>query len=266
MDGDSAGPNGRWDENNLPDTAWARNISHDADYYPGEHKSLAGIAVRAFCLGLALAGGVIFTLLILLWTGSPLWRLPFFLSALALFHFLEFWTTAAYNTPAADVGSFLLTANWPAYPIAHSAASLECLVTHFLLPSWYRAPLGSGPLLTAVGLALVVVGQAVRTAAMVQAGTSFNHIVQHRRGRQHALITTGVYAALRHPSYFGFFWWALGTQLVLGNPLCLAAYAAVLWRFFSARVRREEELLVRFFGDEYVVYRKGTRTLIPFLG
>lgn len=255
--------------------------SPDRPYQPGQPKSLAGIAVRAFGLGAALATGLIATLAVLVLTASPLWRLPFFLATLATFHFLEFWTTAAYNTREADVSSFLLTANWPAYGLAHTAAAIECLVSNTLFSgsgassgsgrSWVPfAPVPAVPgLLGAlgllVGLVLVAAGQAVRSAAMVQAGPSFNHIVQQTRGREHTLVTTGIYGRLRHPSYFGFFWWGLGTQLVMGNVVCLVAYAAVLWRFFSSRIRHEESFLVKFFGDEYVNYRKQVGTKIPFV-
>ena len=41
----------------------------------------------------------------------------------------------------------------------------------------------------------------------------------------------------RHPSYAGFFYWALGTQLVLQNPVSFVFYAAVLYKFFSRRIR-----------------------------
>lgn len=262
--------------------------SPDRPYQPGQPKSLAGIAVRAFGLGAALATGLIATLAVLVLTASPLWRLPFFLATLATFHFLEFWTTAAYNTREADVSSFLLTANWPAYGLAHTAAAIECLVSNTLLSSggggagseqqqqqqrwgWplVAAPGAAVPGLGALGLlaglVLVAAGQAVRSAAMVQAGPSFNHIVQQTRGREHTLVTTGIYGRLRHPSYFGFFWWGLGTQLVMGNVVCLVAYAAVLWRFFSSRIRHEESFLVKFFGDEYVTYRKQVGTKIPFV-
>jgi protein-S-isoprenylcysteine O-methyltransferase len=100
---------------------------------------------------------------------------------------------------------------------------------------------------------------------MAEAGQSFNHIVQHRRGREHVLVTSGVYAAFRHPSYFGFFWWALGTQVVMGNVLCFCGYAVMLWTFFHRRIKHEEELLVSFFGEDYVDYRKRVGTRIPFI-
>lgn len=101
---------------------------------------------------------------------------------------------------------------------------------------------------------------------MARAGSNFNHIVQKEKHAGHRLVTDGVYAYLRHPSYFGFFWWSMGTQLVLGNVVCLVGFAVVLGRFFRRRVRREEELLVGFFGEEYRAYRARTWVGIPFVG
>lgn len=235
-------------------------------YYRGGNKSLSGIAARAFCLGGALAACILAGAATALFTGSPLWRLPFFWGTLSLFHFLEFWTTAAYNTPVADVSSFLLTANWPAYPIAHTAASLECLLTNYFWPDRAWAPPGAGHALVALGIVLVVGGQAIRAGAMIQCGESFNHIVQHSKKSSHALITTGLYSVFRHPAYFAFFWWAVGTQLVLGNLVCFFAYSLVMWRFFYGRIANEELFLTKFFGDEYVQHQKNTGIWIPFVG
>lgn len=235
-------------------------------FFPGQPKSLSGIAVRAFCLGITLALSGVAILAILLFTSSPIWRVPFFLFALSVFHFLEFWTTAERNTLVASIDSFLLTANWPSYAIAHSAAFLECTVVSVFFPNRNWAPFGSAPLLLATGLAMVLVGQIVRSAAMFHAGASFNHKVQTRKADTHQLVTTGIYSVFRHPSYFGFFYWGLGTQLVLGNVLCFFAYSAALWLFFSRRVRHEEAKLVEFFKDDYIQYRKRVGTKMPFVG
>jgi protein-S-isoprenylcysteine O-methyltransferase len=239
--------------------------SYDSQYLPGHPKSLSGIATRSFLLGSTLILSLTLALHTLLTTSSPLWRAPCFLTILSLFHFLEFWTTARYNTRAAHISSFLLSQNGSAYNIAHSAALAECLLTHLLFPhrAWLPAALRPGVLLTAA--VLVGAGQFIRSAAMIAAGTNFNHIVQRRKADSHRLVTSGVYAHLRHPSYFGFFWWGLGTQLLLGNVLCFVGYAVVLWRFFAERIAKEEELLVAFFGGEYEVYRKRTRVGIPFI-
>lgn len=45
---------------------------------------------------------------------------------------------------------------------------------------------------------------------------------------------------LRHPAYFGWFWWSIGTQMLLCNPVCIVVYAAASWRFFSQRIPFEE--------------------------
>ena len=61
-------------------------------------------------------------------------------------------------------------------------------------------------------------------------------------------MTTGVYAYFRHPSYFGWSVWALGTQLVLGNPVSLVFYAFAAYAFFKDRIPYEEYKLAEFFG------------------
>ena len=112
---------------------------------------------------------------------------------------------------------------------------------------------------------MLVVGQTSRTTAMAHAGSNFNHLVQSKKKEGHELVTDGIYAWLRHPSYFGFFWWGLGTQVVLGNGICLVAYAIALWRFFRHRIEKEEHFLIHFFGYDYIRYRESTRIGIPFL-
>lgn len=234
-------------------------------FFPGQPKSLSGIAVRAFCLGITLALSGVGIIAVLLFTNSPIWRVPFFLFALSLFHFLEFWTTAERNTLVANIDSFLLTANWPSYAIAHSTAFLECAIVSVFFPERNWAPFNSGNILLAIGLAIVSVGQFVRSAAMFHAGASFNHQVQTKKAESHTLVTTGIYSVFRHPSYFGFFYWGLGTQLVLGNVICFVGYTAVLWLFFSRRIRHEEAKLIEFFKDDYVQFRRRVGTKMPFI-
>jgi len=241
--------------------------NYEKQYLPSQPKSLSGIATRAFILGLTLTLSLNLTIYLLLDSSpySPLWRAPFFITTLSAFHFLEFWTTARYNTRSAQISSFLLSQNGSAYTIAHTAAFLECLLTNLLFPTRSWLPPRVNTLLLSFGLVLILLGQAIRSIAMISAGTNFNHIVQHTKASSHQLVTSGIYGWLRHPSYFGYFWWGLGTQIVMGNLVCFVGYAVVLWRFFERRIGGEEELLIRFFGDEYVQYRKRTMIGIPFI-
>ena len=219
-------------------------------YLPGGKRALSGISIRAFGLGIALAISTVFTVELVYW-GNGLWRAPCFVVALALFHYLEFDLTARYNPADASISSFLLSSNGMGYAAAHTSAMVELLVRHWLssayVPIWLTLPFSiprlfpSIPTSVAIGLGmiLIVVGQLVRSAAMRTARTNFNHIIQSTKKADHVLVTDGVYAFSRHPSYFGFFWWGLGTQLLLGNRICFVIYAVVLWKFFHHRITRK---------------------------
>lgn len=89
---------------------------------------------------------------------------------------------------------------------------------------------------TDVVLVLLAVGQVFRSLAMIHAARSFSHVVKVIKHDDHTLVTNGVYSWFRHPSYFGFFYWALATQLLLGNVASTLAFAFVLGRFFHARI------------------------------
>lgn len=100
---------------------------------------------------------------------------------------------------------------------------------------------------------------------MIHANNNFSHVLAWKKRTDHKLVTDGVYAWVRHPSYVGFAYWALGTQLMLGNKLALLGFAGILWLFFSRRIRAEEGALVEFFGQEYKEYRKKVGTGLPFI-
>jgi protein-S-isoprenylcysteine O-methyltransferase len=127
--------------------------------------------------------------------------------------------------------------------------------------------------------------QIIRSLAMLTAGSNFTHLVADKKHEDHALITHGIYrysfffprklyfkssyyqtpqkSILRHPSYTGFFYWAVGLQILLSNPLCTVAYVLALQKFFSDRIYIEEGALVQFFGEAYIRYRQKTGVWIP---
>jgi len=69
---------------------------------------------------------------------------------------------------------------------------------------------------------------------------------------------------LRHPSYFGFFWWAIGAQILCFNPISLIGYYFILCKFFQTRIQTEEYYLNKFFGEDYEDYIENTGIYIPF--
>lgn len=88
------------------------------------------------------------------------------------------------------------------------AAVVEYLLELLLCPGWkLRASTdttGTLSLLTvlaAAGAAVAAAGQLMRSLAMWEAGASFTHLIQHSKRAEHVLVTSGVYALSRHPSY-----------------------------------------------------------------
>ena len=116
-----------------------------------------------------------------------------------------------------------------------------------------------------VGLLMVVACQALRTVAMATAAANFTHQIAEHKTDDHELVTHGVYSVFRHPSYVGWFYWAIGTQVLLANPICTLGYAVAAWRLFDDRIRYEEETLREYFGSDYVAYSKRVGTGIPFI-
>ncbi|KAF4653080.1 hypothetical protein FOL47_010718 [Perkinsus chesapeaki] len=99
----------------------------------------------------------------------------------------------------------------------------------------------------------------------ISAGSSFTHRIELRKARDQQLVTTGAYRMCRHPGYSGWFWWAVGMQLVLCNRICVILYTICAWWFFYERLKFEERTLEYFYKEEYVRYRRAVPCRIPLM-
>jgi protein-S-isoprenylcysteine O-methyltransferase len=219
-------------------------------------------ATTAFCLGTACTLSA--SCLPMLLPSA----IPFFcyFSLLCIFHMSEYLLTAAFRPDTLSFDNFLLNHS-RAYQLMVGVAWAEYwlewfAINHFGCCGWWPGGKSWGPL-NMLGLLICLVGLGTRCLGMWTASTNFSHKIEEHKREEHALVTHGIYAYLRHPAYFGFFWWSVGTQVLLGNPLCLIAYTAASWNFFYDRIPTEEELLIEFFGDRYRSYRKATMVGIP---
>ena len=182
-----------------------------------------------------------------------------YMMAMSFFHWSEYVTTAIFNPSTLSLDSFLINHSWE-YGVAACASWLEFWVEYYFFPG-----LKTLRIFLWVGLVMVVLGETLRKVAMFTAGSNFTHQVQNVKRPNHSLVTTGVYSLFRHPSYVGWFYWSIGTQILVFNPVCSVGYAIVTWMFFRERIEEEEKLLLWFFGDEYSQYKEKVGTGIPFL-
>jgi protein-S-isoprenylcysteine O-methyltransferase Ste14 len=121
--------------------------------------------------------------------------------------------------------------------------------------------LGAAPWLQTAGLALLILGLAIRWTAVLTLGASFSTNVAIHAAQ--TLRTTGLYRWVRHPSYTGMLiifiaigvhqrnWISLAVVLILPS-------AALLYRIYV-----EEMALTEAFGDQYLQYCRTTKRLFP---
>jgi protein-S-isoprenylcysteine O-methyltransferase len=140
-------------------------------------------------------------------------------------------------------------------------AVCEYFVELWLFP-WLKAEPSS---VMWLGLALAVLGDGLRKVAVVTAGRAFTHVIRTEARPEHRLVTHGVYAVWRHPGYFGWAVWAVGTQVLLRNPLATPLFALAAHSFFADRIPYEEAHLTAIFGEAYVRYKRRTPTYLPFI-
>jgi protein-S-isoprenylcysteine O-methyltransferase len=210
---------------------------------------------RAFCTGFTFALGVC----VIVEPQLEPWRaFGAYTCLLSMFHYLEFAVTALTNPSNLSTDSFLLNHS-KQYWMAAVASWVEYFVEQALCPSIKTS------VIAVTGIVICLGGEILRKMAMFHAGRSFSHIVQSTKKADHKLVTDGVFSLMRHPSYVGWFFWSVGTQVVLCNPLCFLAYTYVSWAFFQERIFVEEYTLLTFFGDDYAQYQKTVPVGIPLI-
>jgi protein-S-isoprenylcysteine O-methyltransferase len=220
------------------------------------HRGMAAIGAEAFGLGVLMGLSVALSVFV-----TSLRPFFVFCTLLAVFHMTEFLFVAVYHSYTCGTESFLIPHS-TAYSVAMGVSVLEYWIEWAFLGSFFNSAT-----LFWIGLCIGLAGQFLRWTAFVTAGHNFTHMVSESKEAKHALVTDGVYRFVRHPGYCGWFWWSVGTQVMLANPVSAIGFAYFSYRFFSMRIAQEEALLEskEFFGEEYTRYKATTPTYIPFI-
>jgi protein-S-isoprenylcysteine O-methyltransferase Ste14 len=113
-----------------------------------------------------------------------------------------------------------------------------------------------------LGVVLFAAGGALRIWPVFVLGHRFSGLVAIQPG--HTLVTGGVYAVIRPPSYLGLLVNSLGWGLAFRSGVGVLLTALLILPVL-ARIRAEERLLRSQFGDEYDTYCARTSRLIPWL-
>jgi protein-S-isoprenylcysteine O-methyltransferase Ste14 len=153
---------------------------------------------------------------------------------------------------------------------SYLATWLAVMVTVFLALATWRprgpaAGLGHavalGPVLGWLGCGCLVLGIAVRLAAVATLRRQFTTVVVI--GAQHRLVDSGPYRRVPHPAYLGLLLSMLGLGLCSGHWVSLAVAVGLPLAAILYRIRIEERALLRDFGRAYAAYASRTKQLVP---
>lgn len=144
---------------------------------------------------------------------------------------------------------------WSVY-LTQLAAILEA--TYLRYPSSVQ-----WDVVAAVGLVAAVLGLAFRTWSVLTLGNLFTMHLDIQE--DHSIVQKGPYRLVRHPSYLGAFVMYMSTVVFLHAWFSLIAAVLVLPAAFIRRIHYEEELLKGEFGDEYELYSRQVKRIIPWI-
>lgn len=81
----------------------------------------------------------------------------------------------------------------------------------------------------------------------------------------HTLVTSGIYATIRHPIYASQWLWVLAQPLLIQNWIAGPINLVFFIIFYALRVPAEERMMLDTFGKAYADYMKKTGGVIPRL-
>jgi protein-S-isoprenylcysteine O-methyltransferase Ste14 len=123
------------------------------------------------------------------------------------------------------------------------------------------AVLLASPVVALIGTLLCAVGIGFAMWARMVIGRNWGTPMTLKQG--HELVTTGPYAYVRHPIYSGVLLAMSGSVLVMSLLWLVVLLLNGLQFIYAAR--REEQLMLRTFPNQYAAYMQRTKMIIPFV-
>ena len=151
----------------------------------------------------------------------------------------------------------------------HSLTIFRILMPISLMAAYLVYVLGFSPLQNhnnpelIVGSILVITGLIIRWTAISQLGKYFT--VKIGIQQDQALVTTGLYKIIRHPSYTGMLIYYIGLGMLMENLVSLLILFGFSLIAILYRIKFEEKVLKQHFGNEFQNYKSSTYKLIPFV-
>jgi protein-S-isoprenylcysteine O-methyltransferase Ste14 len=124
-------------------------------------------------------------------------------------------------------------------------------------------PLWNNPVVAYIGITITIIAGIIMLVSRIQLGVFATPVLMIED--DHQLKTNGIYKFVRHPMYLGGVLMFLGTFLAFRSILSLIFFMVFYTIIILKRLQNEEAMLQSAFGEEYTVYMKKTKRLIPFI-
>jgi protein-S-isoprenylcysteine O-methyltransferase Ste14 len=118
------------------------------------------------------------------------------------------------------------------------------------------------PAIAWVGVILSASGFTLRLWSLLLLRERFTRTLLVQEGQQ--IERSGPYRFIRHPGYLGSLLCLNGIGLASGNSLVVGASILITGAAYGYRIRVEDAMLIRAFGEPYKSYRQSTGALIPW--
>ena len=212
-----------------------------------------------YLIGLSLSIIFSFSFSMIFFTNSIYYPLYLYFITLCIYHYTEFFSVLLYHFEKLSCEYFLIDQSL-SWIIATIISFIETILETYYFNKYKKIKI-----FFIIGLIMTIIGQIFRIGGIYTGKKNFTHKISYEKKKEHKLVKNGVFALTRHPSYFGFYLWSIGIEIMCCNPICFIGFTFILFYFFKNRILLEEKLLIQFFGEEYLEYKKKVGILIPFI-
>jgi protein-S-isoprenylcysteine O-methyltransferase Ste14 len=117
--------------------------------------------------------------------------------------------------------------------------------------------------LSGLALAMELGGLWLALGARIQLG--FFSWEKHNGIDKHVLVQSGFYRFIRHPAYAGIYLALIAWPIAYGAPLSALLTITIVGIVMRRLIRREENLLMERYGEDYRKYQDASDAMIPNL-
>ncbi len=118
-------------------------------------------------------------------------------------------------------------------------------------------------LIGGIGIIVMITGIWIRYWSAKTLGEYYTRTLLIKE--RHLIIDLGPYRFIRHPGYLGIIIAFIGAALGMNNEFAIVIIPIILIIMYGYRIKTEENMMKRTFGQAYTEYMKRSRRIIPFI-